>query len=94
MPGEIKKAVALAYDSETSLSPKIVASGSGYIADKILQIAKENNIPIMTNMDATNILFQMKIDMEIPESLYQVIAQIYAFILKTDQQYAEKQKSL
>jgi len=94
MPGEIKKAVALAYDSETSLSPKIVASGSGYIADKILQIAKENNIPIMTNMDATNILFQMKIGMEIPESLYQVIAQIYAFILKTDQQYAEKQKSL
>lgn len=80
--GAHKKAVALTYDSEENNAPVIVASGRGYMAEKILKVADETGVPVFQDETATTLLYQLEIGQEIPEKLYEVVAQIFAYILK------------
>ncbi len=75
-----KKAVALKYNLEKDNAPKIVATGKGKIAEKIIQTARENDIPIESNKDVVDILARLNIGDEIPEKLYRAIAEILSFI--------------
>ncbi len=75
-----KKAAALQYDINKDKAPKIIASGKGDIAKKILEKAKEENIKIEKDQDLVEILVQMEIGEEIPPELYEVIAEILSFI--------------
>lgn len=72
------KAVALTYDGENA--PFISATGDSDIAEEILRIAKEHNIPIYENKDLVNTLAQLELGDEIPELLYRTIAEIIAFV--------------
>ncbi len=76
------KAAALKYEKFKDNAPKIVAKGKGYIAEKIIEIAKENNIPIKEDPDLIEMLYKLDIYEEIPEELYKVIAEIFAYIYK------------
>lgn len=76
-----KKAVALKY-SEDDISPVIVASGLGYMAEKIVEVATENDVPIFEDNSLATVLSQLELGREIPENLYQAVVDIYVFFLK------------
>ncbi len=85
MDNDKKKAAALEYNIEKDNAPKIIASGKGEIAKKILEKAKEENIKIEKDQDLAEILVQMEIGEEIPPELYEVIAEILAFIYELEE---------
>ncbi len=74
------KAAAISYDLNSDDAPKIIASGQGTIAEKILEAARENDITIEENQDIIDILVQLNIGEEIPPELYQAVAEILSFI--------------
>ncbi len=71
-------AISLEYIPDQS-APKVTAKGSGYIAQEILSLAKEHNIPIKQDSALTELLSQVEIDHEIPEVLYEAVAQVLIF---------------
>ncbi|RXK02583.1 type III secretion system protein [Arcobacter sp. CECT 8989] len=77
---EIKKAVALEYDIEVDNAPKIVAKGKGEIANNIIKIAQDNDIPIKKDEDLIELLSAIDIEKEIPPSMYKAVSEIFAFI--------------
>jgi flagellar biosynthesis protein len=81
-----KKAAALQYEKETDAAPRVVAKGSGIIADRILQLAKEHNIPVKEDPQLVEVLAQLDLNQEIPPELYRAVAEILAFIYRTTKQ--------
>lgn len=78
------QAVALKYD-EKNIAPKVVAKGKGYIAENILNAAKQNSVPIYQNKTLTSMLMAVDIDREIPPELYTAVAEILAYVYRMDQ---------
>jgi len=74
------KAVALRYEKFKDIAPKVVAKGKGEVAEKIIEIAKKHNIPIKKDEDLAEILSKLELYEEIPEELYEVVAEILAFV--------------
>jgi len=72
-----KIAVALQYDGENT--PIITAKGVGDIADKILEFARLHNIPIEKDSGLVELLAQLQLNDEIPETLYAAVAEVIAF---------------
>lgn len=70
-------AVALKYDGEQA--PIITATGTHELADEIIRIAREHEVPLYENAELASILARLSLNEEIPESLYRVIAEILAF---------------
>lgn len=77
------KAVALKYPKNAA-APFICASGKGEIAKSILDIAQKNNIPIVENSDLTDILTLQEIGTIIPEETWELIANIFSYIIEQD----------
>ncbi len=77
---DIKKAVALGYDIDVDNAPKVVAKGKGNLANNIIKIAKNNEIPIKKDEDLVELLSAIDIDKEIPDSMYKAVSEIFAFI--------------
>lgn len=82
----LKRAVALKYDKEKTPVPRVIAKGSGLVADNILSIASQNLVPVYQNQALTSMLMAVELDREIPPELYKVVAEIMAFIYRLDQQ--------
>jgi len=76
-----KKAVALKYDPEKNGAPVVVASGMGYLAEKITEVAMESGIPVYEDDSLATLLGQMKLGEAIPPELYQAIVDIYLYFL-------------
>ena len=72
-----KKAVALFYDSESA--PTLTAKGEELLAEQIIAIAKEHDIPIREEPDLVNVLSNLKLGDEVPSELYVAVAEIIAF---------------
>lgn len=79
MKKKTKKAVALKYDPEKGKAPKVTAKGQGFIAEKIIQLAKEHGIPVKDDPDLVEVLSGLELDSEIPPSVYIVVAELLAF---------------
>ncbi|WP_297456442.1 FlhB-like flagellar biosynthesis protein [Persephonella sp.] len=79
---EDKKAVALKYERGKDNAPRVIAKGKGHIGEKIIQIAKEHNIPIKEDPVLVEALSQIEINQEIPPELYKAVAEILAFIYR------------
>lgn len=86
MSKEIKKAVALKYETQKDSAPKVVAKGSGKIAEKIIEIAKEYGITIKEDKELVEMLAKLDIGEEIPTQLYEVVAKIFAYVYSTKNQ--------
>lgn len=76
----IKKAVALNYDIDIDSAPKITAKGKGELANNIIKIAQDNDIPIKKDEDLVELLSAIDIDKEIPDSMYKAVSEIFSFI--------------
>ncbi len=83
-------AVALAYGQEED-APRILASGPGEIAKKILELAKEQGILVKRDDPLVSVLSQFKVGDQIPESCYRAVAEIFAFLFRVDSRYAHRQ---
>ena len=77
------KAVALQYGGSDG-APVIVASGMGYLAEKIVETAQAHGVPIYEDNSLSTIITQLKLGQEIPEELYRAIVEIYLYFLKFD----------
>jgi flagellar biosynthetic protein FlhB len=75
-------AVALKYDSKKMSTPKVVAKGSGLVAARIKEIAKEHNVSIVEDKLLARALFKLELNAFIPEELYVAVAKILAYIYK------------
>ena len=80
---KIKTAVAIAYEPGDE-APKILATGKGEIAEKIIEKAKEEDVPFYKDSKLANTLSKLEIGDMIPPELYEVVAEILVFVDKMD----------
>ena len=73
-----KSAVALHYDQVHA--PRVTAKGRGELAEQIIALALENNIPVREEPELVQLLSRIELGDEIPESLYVAVAEIIAFV--------------
>jgi flagellar biosynthesis protein len=85
MSDEIKKpaiAVALEYETGTRDAPKVVATGRGLVAERIMEIARESGVTIEANPMLAEALTGVPLDEAIPHELYAAVAEVIGFVLR------------
>jgi flagellar biosynthesis protein len=78
-----KTAIALSYDPDET-APKIIATGKGQVAERIIDKAKESDIPVHKDEGLADTLSRLELGSYIPPELYEVVAEILVFIDKMD----------
>ncbi|MBQ3890059.1 MAG: EscU/YscU/HrcU family type III secretion system export apparatus switch protein [Lachnospiraceae bacterium] len=76
---KVKQAIALEYDPN-DIAPKVIATGSGHVAERILDEAKKENIPIHEDEKLAATLSKLDVGENIPPELYEVVAEILVFV--------------
>ena len=74
-----KRAAALRYDAAGDGAPKLTAKGSGPVAERILELARREGVPVREDPDLLGALMQLDFYEEIPPELYKTVAEILAF---------------
>ncbi|BCV21072.1 EscU/YscU/HrcU family type III secretion system export apparatus switch protein [Moorella sp. Hama-1] len=87
---EVKKAVALRYNDDQDQVPRVVASGRGQIADKIIATATAAGVPVHQDAGLTEMLARLDIGASIPAELYQMVAAVLAYIYALDRRQTRK----
>ena len=77
-----RRATALRY--EGTGAPKVTASGQGYIADRIIEVARAAGIPVREDPALAEALAALELDTEIPEALYTAVAEAIAWAYALD----------
>jgi len=83
-----KQAAALRYDCDHDNAPRLVASGKRLFAEKIVSVARENNIPVVQDPGLVASLMKLEINTEIPSDLYLAVARILVFIHRLDRNHS------
>lgn len=78
-----KQAIAIQYNPD-EVTPKILASGTGIIADKIIEKAKSSDVPLYEDNKLANTLSKLDIGEYIPPELYSIVAEILVFVDNLD----------
>jgi flagellar biosynthesis protein len=88
MSDDAEMAIAIKYDKEKDTAPRVVAKGMRLKAEKIREIAKQYNIPVMKNVNLANALYRIDVGQEVPEELYDAVAEVLNLIyeLQKEQQ--------
>ncbi|WP_241762486.1 EscU/YscU/HrcU family type III secretion system export apparatus switch protein [Vibrio coralliilyticus] len=77
----IHVAVALKFDQEKMIAPKVIAKGKGHMADRIKDIAQENKIIMKVNIPLARKIYKyVSINSEIPPEIYDEVATIYRWL--------------
>lgn len=77
-------ATALTYDPKGTQPPEITASGSGPVADRIIALAGEHDIPLHQDAGLVEALARLEVGSMIPRELYAVVAEVLAFVYAVD----------
>jgi flagellar biosynthesis protein len=77
-----KQAVALRYEAKKDRAPKITGKGRGHLAEKLLELARQHNIPIRRDKNLLQILSHLDLHQEVPAEVYQAVAEILAFVYR------------
>jgi flagellar biosynthesis protein len=80
-----KTAIAINYDKAAMAAPKLVAKGSGVIAERLIEMARENGIPVVEDKVLVETLDQLNVNQQIPAELYQVVAEILVSVYRADE---------
>lgn len=93
---EEKKAAALKYDVHKDSAPRVIAKGKGEVANNIIKIAKQNELPIKKDADLVELLTSIDIDKEVPDNMYKAVAEIFTYIYdlskKSKEEFQEAKK--
>ncbi|MCF6284640.1 MAG: EscU/YscU/HrcU family type III secretion system export apparatus switch protein [Candidatus Hydrogenedentes bacterium] len=82
-----KQAVAIRYQVESDAAPKVVATGKGHLADRILAIAKAEGIHVQEDPDLLALLAKLDVNDTIPEDLYRAVAEVLAFVYRLNREH-------
>jgi flagellar biosynthesis protein len=74
------RVAALRYDHPKDHAPKLVARGEGHVAERILALAREHGIPVHEDRELVEVLSRLDLEEDIPLEVYQVVAEILAFL--------------
>jgi flagellar biosynthesis protein len=77
LEGKRRLTVALEYDGRGA--PRVSATGTGELAERILAAAEQHGVPVHQDRELVELLGQLRLDQEIPEALYRVVAEVIAF---------------
>ncbi len=80
-----RRAVALRYDANKDAAPKIVAKGQGYVAEKIIELARQHGLHVHHDPALVTLLSKLDLEREIPEELYKAVAEVLVFVYKLGQ---------
>lgn len=83
-PRTVKKAVALTYAPDQD-APVVVAKGQGDVAHRLLQIAKEHQVPVQEDASLVELLSKLELNQQIPPELYQLVAEVLSFVYRSEQ---------
>jgi flagellar biosynthesis protein len=89
-PKKLKRAVALRYDQGQDEAPRVVASGQGLVAQKIIDTAIDAGVTVQHDPDLAEALSDVQLGTAIPEELYPVVAEVLVFVSRMNR---EKGKS-
>lgn len=87
---ETAKAVALVYNEKEGSAPRVVASGKGLIAEKIVATAREAGVHIKEDANLVEVLSKIPLGNEIPVELYQTVAEVLAFVYRVNKKFKDK----
>ena len=93
MAGNEKKittAAAISYDPNENDVPVLSAFGEGYVAQKIVEVAKESGVPVLPEPGLTKMLSKLSVGDEIAPEMYDAVAKVLAFVSEVDRTYGEK----
>jgi flagellar biosynthesis protein len=79
---DVKRQIAVALHYDHSGAPRVVAKGKGSLGAKIIEVAKQHDIPIEENEVLAGALSHVELGDEIPEELYKAVAEVLVFVLK------------
>ena len=77
-----KRAVALRYDRAKEGAPRVVAKGQGLVAEKIIAVAREHQVPLHEDPTLAATLSALDLEAEIPPELYRAVAEVLVFIYR------------
>lgn len=77
-------AVAVRYDAQKEQSPRVIAKGKGLIAEKILELARQHDIPVYQDADLVELLAQVELFDEVPPELYTAVAEVLVWVYKVN----------
>ena len=84
------RAAAIRYDGGTDAAPRLTARGRGKVAERILELARKHDIPVVSDPVLVEVLSRLDIDSEIPPELYRAMAEILAFVYNLNESYREE----
>jgi flagellar biosynthesis protein len=76
--------VALGYSPGEGRAPEVVARGFGQLAERMLELARERGVPVREDADLAEVLARLDVGAEIPEELYEAVAELLAFIYRVN----------
>jgi flagellar biosynthesis protein len=87
---DAEMAIAIQYDKNADNAPRVVAKGMRLKAEKIREIAKAAGVPIMKNVSLANALYRVEVGQEIPEELYDAVAEVLNFVFALQAEQNQK----
>jgi flagellar biosynthesis protein len=88
-----RSAAALGFDPEADEAPRILAKGHGDIADRIIALAREHDIPLREDPDLVAVLAKLDLGQEIPQELYRAVAEILAFVYRVNSRWEQDRRN-
>jgi len=85
----VKLAVALKHELGKTDAPRVVASGRGSFAERIIEKATENEVPIHKDDDLASLLSNLSVPSFIPEELFEAVARVLAFVYRINDKIAD-----
>ncbi len=83
-PANRRRAVALRYRQDQESAPRVLARGSGDVADRIIALAREHGIPLHEDRDLIGLLSALDLNEVVPPTLYLVLAEVLAHVYRAN----------
>ena len=87
------QAAALKYAPHDDAAPKVTASGKGVVAEKIVEAARAAGVPVYEDSGLAELIGRLRVGDEIPQELFDVVAELLAYIAAVDARLAERYAS-
>lgn len=85
-----KQATALKYDLQASSAPEVVATGTGEVAEEIVRVAQEHEVPVYHDPSLAKALGQLELGSLVPPELYKAVAEVLVFVYSLDQAHKKQ----
>ena len=86
----VRRAAAISYNPDEKEVPVLAAFGEGFLAEKIVSIAKESGVPVLPDPSLASMLSKISIGDEISPEMYEAVAKVLAFVGEVDRRYGER----